>query len=287
MKIRILMLGITLSLFVFGCSKEDNTSNNASFTTEEAMVNSKIDVMNDDISQIVEDNLTTDDGISGRNALVFASCATVTRVPAYGTSPSVGTLITKTIDFGTTGCTLFNGNIVKGKIIISFVYDPNATSHTINYQFENFYHNNIKFDGNKSFTRVLSAATTASPSHTIVTMNMNLTAMLPDGRVFTRIGTRVREIIEGYNTAIMSDNVYKITGSWTTTFPNQNIQNSVITSPLIIKFSCAPQYSVLSKGIITFTRNNNTATLDYGDGTCDNLAIFTINGNTFTIVLNN
>lgn len=287
MKIRILMLGITLSLFVFGCSKEDNTSNNASFTTEEAMVNSKIDVMNDDISQIVEDNLTTDDGISGRNAQVFASCATVTRVPAYGTSPSVGTLITKTIDFGTTGCTLFNGNIVKGKIIISFVYDPNATSHTINYQFENFYHNNIKFDGNKSFTRVLSAATTASPSHPIVTMNMNLTAMLPDGRVFTRIGTRVREIIEGYNTAIMSDNVYKITGSWTTTFPNQNIQNSVITSPLIIKFSCAPQYSVLSKGIITFTRNNNTATLDYGDGTCDNLAIFTINGNTFTIVLNN
>ena len=247
--------------------------------------------MNDDLSQLVEENLLAEDGISGRNGQItqtFApACATITRDPAFGTTPTVGSLITKTIDFGTVGCPLPNGNVLKGKIVIAFIYNPNATTHTINYQFVNFYHNAIQFIGNKTFIRVMSVATTASASHPIVTMNMEMTATFPDGRIFTRVGTRVREIIEGYGNALLSDNVYQVTGSWTTTYPNASVQTSTITSPIIVKFSCYPQFSILAKGIIKFERNGKTATLDYGNGTCDNLAVFTINGLTFNIVLNN
>lgn len=291
MKIKILMFATVLSLLTVSCSKEDNLIEKQSFTADEAAVNAKLDVMNDDLSQLVEENLSVEDGISGKSGQItqtfLPACATITRVPAFGTTPTVGSLITKTIDFGTVGCPLPNGNVLKGKIVITFTYNPNATTHTINYQFVNFYHNAIQFIGNKTFIRVMSVATAASVSHPIVTMNMEMTATYPDGRIFTRVGTRIREIIEGYGNASLSDNVYQVTGSWTTTYPNASVQTSTITTPIIVKFSCYPQFSILAKGIIKFERNGKTATLDYGNGTCDNLAVFTINGLTFNIVLNN
>lgn len=293
MKIKILMFATVLSLLAVSCSKEDNANviDKQYFTADEAVVNAKLDAMNEDLSQLVEENLTTDDGISGRNGQTVETfspaCATISRIPAFGTTPTVGSVITKTIDFGTTGCPLANGNVVKGKIVITFIYNPGATTHTINYQFVNFYHNAILFSGNKTFTRVMSATTTASASHPIVTMNMEMTATFPDGRIFTRTGTRVREIIAGYSTGVLSDNVYQVTGSWTTNYPNASVQTSTITSPIIVKFSCYPQFSILAKGVITFERDSRTATLDYGNGTCDNLAVFAINGLTFDIILNN
>jgi hypothetical protein len=66
------------------------------------------------------------------------------------------------------------------------------------------------------------------------------------------------------------------------------VQTSTITTPLLVKMSCINQNKpLLVQGIITFTRNGNTATLDYGDGTCDNLAVFTINGNAYNIIIGN
>ena len=63
---------------------------------------------------------------------------------------------------------------------------------------------------------------------------------------------------------------------------------STITTPLKAKMSCLNQNKpLLVQGIITFTKNNNTATLDYGNGDCDNLAVYTVNGNSYNIVIGN
>jgi hypothetical protein len=248
-------------------------------------VNAKIDIASDDVSNIVEEQLTLDDGIVGRGTTsatqFLPACAVVTRVPETGV-PAVGQNIVKTINFGTSGCEMQNGNVLKGVIIITIPYLPNATTHTITYQFVNFYHNAIKFDGTRTFSRTMSAAV---DGHPIVTMNMDFNATFPNGNVYTRVGTRVREIIEGMNTPfILADNIYKITGSWTTTFPNTTVQTSTITTPLNVKMSCiSVNKPLLVSGVITITRNNNVATLDYGDGTCDNLAIFTLNGVAYSI----
>jgi len=52
--------------------------------------------------------------------------------------------------------------------------------------------------------------------------------------------------------------------------------------------SCvAENKPIIVLGVITIVRNGNTATLDYGDGACDNLAVLTVNGNTFNIVIGN
>ena len=290
MKSKILILGVVFSLITISCSKKEE-NDTTTITADEASVNAKIDIANDDVARLVEEQLTTNDGVSGRMAAAASSlptCATVTRVPADNTSIAVGDLITKTIDFGTAGCALSNGNILKGKIVISFNYQPNATSHTVTYTFLDFYHNGRKFNGTKTFVRTMVGATATMPAHPLVIMNMDMTMTLPDGRVFTRIGTRTREITAGYDTPlILNDNVYSVTGSWTTTYPNTTVQTSVITSPIIVKLGCTPLNSPLSQGVITFTRNSRVATLDYGNGSCDNTAIFTINGNSYTIVLGN
>lgn len=293
MKTKFLFLTLFLSLITISCSDENDTQN-GTITKEEVGIDSKIDIANDDVIDIVaeQETNTYGDNINGKSTDVLysaiATCATISRVPDRGTTITPGTTVTKTIDFGTTGCTLANGNVVKGKIIISFVYQPNATEHTITYTFENFYHNNIKIEGTKTFTRTMTTGTPNSPSHPIVTMNMDITVTLPDGRVFTRTGQRIREIIEGYGTVSWTDNVYQITGSWTTTSPTNISQTATITTPLIIKMSCvAENKPLLVSGVITFVRNGNTATLDFGDGTCDNTAVFTNQYGVFTIVFGN
>lgn len=291
MKTKNLILSMFLALIAFSCSDNDDKPQET-ITSEEMSINTKIDIANDDVIDVVaEEELDTyADNTNGRienNQNSLATCVAVSRVPDFGTPIAVGTTVTKTIDFGT-GCTLPNGNVLKGKIIISFVYEPSATSHTITYTFDNFYHNNIKFGGTKTFIRTMTVATAASPSHPIVTMNMDITVTLPDGRVFTRTGQRIREIIEGYDTVSWTDNVYKVTGSWTTTFPSATIQTANITSPLIVKMSCiAVNKPLIVQGVITYSRGSQTATLDFGDGTCDNIAIFTHNGISVTIIIGN
>ena len=285
MKTTKIILGFVFVLLTFSCNKEDD--NTSSITPNEITMNAKMDIANDDVSKIVEDQLSANEGISGKVEAVISpflpTCATVTRVPEFGTVLTPGTLITKTINFGTTGCALPNGNILKGIIVISFTFQPNATSHTISYNFNNFFHNAIKFDGTKNFTRILATSTANSNIHPIVTMNMDMTATFPNGEVISRVGTRVREIVEGLSTPVWIDNIYEVTGSWVTTFSNGTVQTSTITSPLRIRMNCPN----IVRGIITIVRNNNTATLDYGVGECDNIAILTINGTTTTITLGN
>jgi hypothetical protein len=281
------MAVLSAGVFFASCNRNERTENLMS--KEEAQSSSKIDLASDDVNSIVEDqyNNIESNTFSNKNGEVaLSTCATITRVPSFGTPLTPGTQVTKTIDFGT-GCTLSNGNVVSGKIIITFVYQPTATSHTINYSFVNFYHNSIKIEGDKTFTRTMSVATATSPSHPIVVMNMDLTATI-NGQTHHRVGTRTREIIEGYNTPnIFADNVYSIIGNWTTTHPTGTV-TSTITTPLKAKMSCMnTQKPLLVQGVITFTKNNNTATLDYGNGECDNLAVYTVNGNSYNIVIGN
>jgi hypothetical protein len=289
MKTRILILGMILSVMAISCSKNDAKEENT-LTQEEISTSAKVDGMSNDLSNIAEEEFSLENGIAGRsttsNNNFLPDCAMVTRVPDSGL-PAVGGNIIKTIYFGTTGCTMPGGAVLKGKMIITIPYQPNATSHTATVTFENFYHNLRKVEGTKTFTRTMVPAVGTIIAHPKVVMTMNLTITLPDNRILTRTGTRTREITAGYGDAILANNVYQVTGNWATTFPNASVKTSTITTPLKIKLACLPSNSVMSEGVITFTRNNNTATLDYGDGTCDNVAVFTKNGVSTTITLGN
>ena len=84
MKSKILLFGLFLSLLMVSCSKDKETEN-STITAEEAGANARIDIVNDDVSNIVDEQLTLQDGVSGRSVQVtthfLPACATTIRVP--------------------------------------------------------------------------------------------------------------------------------------------------------------------------------------------------------------
>lgn len=287
MKTKILLFVSLLSvIFFIGCSTNESTDVSATsqtITTDDVTANSEIDATVDDISIIAEDQFSVQQSAMARTSGVVKSilplCATVTTV-------LTGDTYTKTIDFGTDGCPLPNGNIVKGKIIISFSKNFTTPSKTISYTLVGFYHNGKLIEGTRTITHELKSTDLLATVHPVTTHSVDMKITYADGKIYTRIGTRVREMVEGFDTiGNWEDNVFKVWGYHITTFPNgaKYTCTTQKTQALLIKMSCKMPFPV--SGIIEITKNDGKAVLDYGNGDCDKLATMTVNGVTKEIVL--
>lgn len=275
MKTTKIILGLALAFSIFSCSKDES---NSSSELSEAKVSAKIDMATEDVAKIVEDQYALQvNPAAGKNNLEtqdLPSCATVTVQLTASTW-------TRTVVFD--NCTLPNGNVLDGTIIVSGSVNFDTPSHTISYTFVNFHHNNILIEGNRTIVRSMQSTTALDTVHPVANMSIDMTVTFPNGNVFHRVGNRVRELIEGFGTPmIWADNVFSISGTWTTTFP-AGTQTSTITTPLRVRANCP---NIVS-GVVEIVRNDNTSVLDYGNGECDNQATLTINGTTTTITLGN
>jgi hypothetical protein len=271
----ILKITFLFAIILFAsCTKDNNDLANA-FTTEDLQTNAKLDQVANDLSDIIDDQYFTENPagktIAPTESNLLPPCVTVTRT-------FTSTTWTRTINFGTTGCAMPNGAILRGIIRVSGVLPYSTSNYVITYTFDGFRYNDFLVQGNRTITRSLGTSTYQVNTHPICVMDMNMTFTNSRG-IFTRVGTRTRECIEGYTTAIWTDNVYVITGNWTTTFPNGNVHSNAIsnTTPLRVRLNC--DYRVVS-GTVNITRPNHTAVLDYGNGTCDNIATISIDGGT-------
>ena len=183
-----------------------------------------------------------------------------------------------TIDFGTDGC-LINGNIFKGKMILSYIRNPEAQQITITKTLEDFYFNNKNIVGGKTIVKVLSNDN-GNPQFTKTT---DIAVIWPNGAQASRNGVKVREWVEGFGSGVWSDNVFEVTGNWTSTFINGNKHSYEVVIPLRREVIC---YYFVS-GSIDVERINFSGMFDYGDGECDNNATFTFaNGTEIDIILN-
>jgi hypothetical protein len=93
----------------------------------------------------------------------------------------------------------------------------------------------------------------------------------PNGEWAAREGTKVREFIEGYQTRDFEDNVFLITGNWRSTFKNGTVVKAKITEALRREMTC----KFFVSGIVELQKEDRSGTLNFGDGTCDDKAIFT------------
>jgi outer membrane murein-binding lipoprotein Lpp len=280
MKTKILLFASLLSITLFiGCNSNeavDTSATSSVVTTDDAVVNSEIDATVDDVSIIAEDQFDMQKSSAAKTSSGMVSllptCATITTVLTNDTW-------TRTIDFGTQGCALPNGNIVKGKIIISFSKNFTTPIKTISYTLVGFYHNGKLIEGTKTITHELKSTDILTAIHPVTTHSIDVKITYPDGKIYSRIGTRVREMVDGF-TSIMNweDNIFKVWGYHITTFPNGSKYTCTIqkTSPLLIKMSCKMPFPV--SGVVEITKNDGKATLDYGKGDCDDLATITVNG---------
>jgi hypothetical protein len=275
MKTKILLLGMALSFVTIGCNKDDDNNNyTAPIAANDVKANSEMDDITDDVLYITESE--SDEEISGRTgggATFLGACASIS------TETGDATWI-RTIDFGAENCMLFNGNYVRGKIILTFTADFDANTRTVSYAFEDFYHNDRKVSGDRTVVRRI-----LENGHPQATISLNMTVTLTNGTIYSRSGERVREFTAGYNTPFnLFDNEFSVTGSWATTVSSTGeAYSTTINTPLIIKWNCPHIVS----GNVTVIRGSDfaTAVLDYGDGQCDDDATVTINGIVHDITL--
>lgn len=281
MKTKFLLFGLFISLTFFSCNSDETVADSTAVSSDDVALTAKIDASLEDIDAITEDQFSAQQSISGRidvnRKSILPSCATITTV-------LTANVWTRTIDFGTEGCVLPNGNSIKGKIIISFTNDFSTSTHAISYTFEGFYHNGKLIEGSKNINYTKKATTLLAEIHPVLNHTIDMSVTFDDGKTYTIDGTRTREMVEGYNTPLeWEDNVFLVTGNSSVTKKDGTIISCEITDPLRFKMSCRSPFPV--SGTKTITKNDSTATVDFGDGECDTLASLTIDNITTEITL--
>jgi len=266
-KLQIFGAILSIGLFMTSCQKSgtDVVSLEAQgqLTTTAVESETEVDNVTDDVTTIVDQ---TYDNVeySNKSATSIADrflpeCAIVTVVINDKTKDI-------TIDFGDS-CELRNGNTVSGKILLHYEIDKITLTKLITVSFDNFYNNQRKIEGDLSVMRERQNEN-GNPQSTIT---FNITVTWPDDSTAHKEGTKTHELIEGGDTATWGDNVYEITGNWNFTKKDGTVLVATITTPLRRELACR----FIVSGVIALQKNDQAAVLDFGDGTCDDLAMLT------------
>jgi len=260
-----LLLFLVVGSFVFtSCNNSENIDLSEPISADETNIFVEADNISDEVNNVIDD-FFVEESLGARsednNPTDISSLGCMTRTVVIE-----GTTKTVTLDFGD-GCELPNGTVLSGKIILVHAVDTDVKSLTVTYTFENFYFNELNIEGENTVVRVRENEN-GNPQSTL-TVNMKIT--WPDGEFASRRGTKVREWIEGYDTRTFGDNVFLITGNWTTTFKNGTILSATIIEPLRREMACR----FIVSGVVELQKNNRNGSLNFGDGRCDNKAIFT------------
>ncbi len=201
------------------------------------------------------------------------ACATVSVV----TAPGGGFPRTFTVDFGS-GCN-YNGSTRSGKLIITLDDYFMNTGSEMTIERENYVVDNWSIEGNVVFVNQTSDA--AIPSWSRSTPNSVFTS--PEGVVYTHYGNRTIKQSEGFLSPEIEDNVYEISaGNHHLTRDDGNSLTITILSPVVKSMAC----DYISKGLMHVEGGLLNGDLDYGNGDCDNAAMYTHkNGLTFNMEL--
>lgn len=268
--IGIAILGLSLS----NCKKEEENLDTESASAKDNAYAESVytDVNNMSDQAYEEGELSSYKTVSSENLL--SHCATVTKDTL--SSPKK-----MTISFDPAGtCQSHDGRYRKGDIIVTYTGNYRDSGTVITITFDNYYVDNNQVKGTKTITNNGRNAS-GNLYYTIV---VNGEIVLANGTgTITWNSTRYREWVVGESTiGVFSDDVYLITGSATGTSATGNNFTASITKALRRELSCSHFVS----GTITFSPSGKlTRIIDFGNGSCDNLATVTINNNVYSITL--
>ncbi len=263
----------TLLLLIFislsGCQDNTEIDDLSAQQLDESLAveQTEIDDVSEGINGLIDDAYSYAETSEASKSAIdkdnyLPECVTITKVITVNTKKV-------TIDFGE-GCTTRNENTVSGKIIMEYTFAFTEQSVTINYSFEDFYFNGKKIEGTVNKIRI-KVNDKGNPQATI---NKNIKIIWDDDTFVTVKGERIREWIEGFGNKIWSDNVFLITGNWRVTRKDGTMREVTVLEPLRREMACR----FLVSGMLEIKKDNRSLTLDYGDGTCDDLATVNVNG---------
>jgi hypothetical protein len=168
-----------------------------------------------------------------------------------------------------------HGHVIQGKIIIDISDSLTVPGSVEKITYQDFYMDSMKIDLIAEITNIGKNA----EGNWVIRKEFDQTITRGD-IVCVRYNKESQEWESGFETKDKSDDVYYLSGSGTVSL-NDTIYTKTITTPLLFDASC----DYISKGVVELTKNSSTATIDYGDGICDNKATVTIDGTTDEINL--
>lgn len=285
-------------VLTFSSCKKDNSTTQTTQTPEvaatmdasqsDAVAESQYDDVFNITMGIQASDAGEDIGIGAGVDVIYSNTANADGTTTPDTSPRCFTVSvvphelhvfpkTVTIDFGI-GCLGKDGKLRKGKILTVYTGPMFISGNKTTTTFEDYSVDSFKIEG------------THSVENTSSSNNKEWTVKVTDGKItntssgswkqWTSIKTHTQT--EGNGTPFYSlDDTFQITGHSSGSTSNGNAWTAEIVDPLIKKFTC----HWIEKGTVQITRNSNKALLDYGDGTCNNKAVITINGVSYNIIL--
>jgi hypothetical protein len=189
-------------------------------------------------------------------------CATATeRMPEGGEYPKI-----ITIDFGTTNCTTLQGKTVRGMIVVelSNAYNVQGASRTVT--FTDFYVNDRSVEGKRSSLNLGENTN----GNWVYSYDSEMTFSCRDGQTMTKTSTGTREWLTGFDTETAADDAFYKTGT-STGESMRGTHTRTIVEPLLIQSSC----DYITQGVVEMECKRGTTSINFGDGTCDNLATVT------------
>jgi len=253
------------TVLLSSCEKEESpdVAVQETFDVATLKANDESEMISEEIFNIAEDVYMADEVLAtskfSYNSDFLPQCVTITTVITSTTKE-------RTIDFGE-GCELPNGNVLSGIIYLSYAKDMELATKTLTLSLENFTFNSVSLEGSASIIR-MRANENGNPQSEA---NASFNGTWPGGAIASFTGNRTREWIEGVVTGFWGDNVYLISGKGTYTGPMGKVLVKEIETPLRRELSCR----FIVSGILNVSRNDASASLDFGDGSCDAKGILT------------
>jgi hypothetical protein len=261
---------LSLAVLFNSCKKAENSEEietTFQLSSDQAMSDNLAEDANDVFMEIAQDNNVAGNFTEAPVTNIIP-CATVTITPASGFPKTI------VIDFGVS-CT--HRNITRsGKINIVLTDSVRRPGSTATMTFTNYYVNGYKVEGTYIWT---NTSTPNVRSWRRVTQNGKITA--PDARYWLHEGTRDVVQTAGVGTPTITDDVFSITGTHTVTNAANQSRTCTVLEALQKKNACAN----IDKGILKVQGPNHYATINFGDGTCDNLATISIDGRTPRVII--
>lgn len=285
-KVITILIAIFLTTF-YACEENEDTLSGKLTEEEEAMVT--IDASADNVTEALdyevdyftsstgsieslEKNYKSSEQIGWGRRFLLGVAPEITVEPEGPDFPK-----TITIDYGD-GMELLNGRIISGIISIEVSAPPLSDGATRYITFENFAIDTVQITGYG-----IRTFTGTSETERRFSCENELTFTFTDGTVLHRDGERERILVEGFeNTYDYSDDLITITG-----FVNYQVEggssfSKTIIDPLLKTGTCR----FVVQGVVSFSFNAEVfAELDYGDGTCDDIATITKDGETRQITI--
>ena len=270
---RMLSVAAIASAMMIGCNKADSLEQD----TAETMLrqSSEVEGSYDDMQTI------SDQAFAGSmstfknqdNTDIASGCATITR-------DSVAKTIL--IDFGSTNCEGKDGRDRRGKILVSYTGRYREVGSVITITPDNYFVNDNQIQGTKVVTNL---GDTDGDTFTEFHVVMNGSVTLADNKgTITFEADKYREWVAGEATEERSDDAFDVWGTASGSHADGKSYTAVAdkATPLHRIAGCRHWVS----GILNITpAGKPTRSIDFGNGTCDDQAVVTVNGRSRTITL--